>query len=535
MTIPQVVDGVTDADAAFMNQLVDAANQANAAFNGAGQITTAAITPALEGYGPLANMRAGIVNVLDSDDVAGDGVSDDTSGIASQLASLTSGGTLVFPAGSVYKGNPATRHVIPADCTVDARGATLVDVLFEPRARSAIIGARFTSAGVRTQKAIISTNNDETAVCIDQCIFDGFDSAVYLQGHTQTGEQQQIGWSVTNSEFLNCSYPLLIIRGDRLLIEGNRFSGNVSGNIMFFGGSRSRVIGNDVDGGVTGIAFIYNRSTSGRFAPFLQNLIASNRVAGFSEEGITFDVRGNSADNIGVVENGTVSATDVSGPTNRIELGASGWGSSPEALYYGYWAMFVTGALAGRVYRITSHPAGTGKFGFSDTDLADAEYAAITVGDRVIIGMPAIGNTIVGNTVDCASSVSEAAEYDGAGIVHWGNAFYSSIVGNTVMGGEITLRSLEGLTTATGSYTGVSGKAPVMNCSVQGNTVYQGNIRFGFKGYGGFAGSPTYQSIGCIAGGNVVASGSMIADAHQVVNADNVADGLSTANGGAFI
>jgi parallel beta-helix repeat protein len=65
MTIPQVVDGVTDADAAFMNQLVDAANQANAAFNGAGQITTAAITPALEGYGPLANMRAGVANVLD--------------------------------------------------------------------------------------------------------------------------------------------------------------------------------------------------------------------------------------------------------------------------------------------------------------------------------------------------------------------------------------------------------------------------------------------------------------------------------------
>ncbi len=58
MTIPQVVDGVTDADAAFMNQLVDAANQANAAFNGAGQITTAAITPALGAYEPLRDMQA---------------------------------------------------------------------------------------------------------------------------------------------------------------------------------------------------------------------------------------------------------------------------------------------------------------------------------------------------------------------------------------------------------------------------------------------------------------------------------------------
>lgn len=84
MTIPQVVDGVTDADAAFMNQLVDAANQANAAFNGAGQITTAAITPALEGYGPLANMRAGMFDPRDAG-ALGDGDHDDTSAILSKI------------------------------------------------------------------------------------------------------------------------------------------------------------------------------------------------------------------------------------------------------------------------------------------------------------------------------------------------------------------------------------------------------------------------------------------------------------------
>ena len=94
MTIPQVVDGVTDADAAFMNQLVDAANQANAAFNGAGQITTAAITPALEGYGPLANMRAGIVNVLDYLPVDPDlsGETDYTEELQAWLLAAKSGG-----------------------------------------------------------------------------------------------------------------------------------------------------------------------------------------------------------------------------------------------------------------------------------------------------------------------------------------------------------------------------------------------------------------------------------------------------------
>jgi nitrous oxidase accessory protein NosD len=100
MTIPQVVDGVTDADAAFMNQLVDAANQANAAFNGAGQITTAAITPALEGYGPLANMRAGRANIMDYNDHAGDGSTSINSLVSEMIADTTTDDVLEFPPGA---------------------------------------------------------------------------------------------------------------------------------------------------------------------------------------------------------------------------------------------------------------------------------------------------------------------------------------------------------------------------------------------------------------------------------------------------
>ena len=106
MTIPQVVDGVTDADAAFMNQLVDAANQANAAFNGAGQITTAAITPALEGYKPLDSLRAPHINALDFAGIDPTGATSSSAGLAAMATAAGAGQAqgysglpMIFPPG----------------------------------------------------------------------------------------------------------------------------------------------------------------------------------------------------------------------------------------------------------------------------------------------------------------------------------------------------------------------------------------------------------------------------------------------------
>jgi hypothetical protein len=303
---------------------------------------------------------------------------------------------------------------------------------------------------------------------------------------------------------------------------------------MFFGGSRSCVIANDIEGGVTGIAFIYNRSTASRFAPFVQHVVANNRVGGHSEEGITFDVRGNEASNIGCVEADAVASVDSSGGTNRVVLDAAGWSASPELAYYQYWMTFLSGALAGRSYRIDGHPEASARFDFPDTELTDADHGLIAPGDLVSIGVPALSNVITGNTVDCAASESEAADYGGAGIAHWGNVLFSAIAGNTVIDGEIVLRSLEGLAKPSPSYSDALGKAPVMHCAVSGNTVDRGNIRFGYKGYGDFTDNPSYQSIGCAATGNVVSGGSIIADAHQVIASGNVATSFETANGGAI-
>ena len=530
MSIPHVVDGETELDSELFNPWVD---HMNGLQTGALPIALAGIEGALGEYEPLVQAASRVRDVREWG-VVGDGVTDDTSKWATALSELIPGDRLVVPQGFVCVGNPATRHVFPADCTLDARGATLRDVLFEPRARSRFEGGRYTSAADKTKYAFQSGAGDDPGVSFHSCRFDSWSSGVFLQATIGNVEQRQYGWVIDDCDFEDCLFPLLVIRSDAIQVSYNRFVGNTTGNIMFFGGTNGRIIGNVTDGGVTGIAFIYHRSTVSRFSPISRNIVMGNEVRGHSEEGITFDVRGNEAANTGCVEVDTIASKSTSGSSNRVTLTASGWSASPEAVYYGYYMTFLDGALAGRAYKIAAHPAGTAMFDFSDTVLTDAEHALIDPGDRVTIGMPALGNVVSGNIVDASQSVSEAAEYEGVGISHWGNTLYSTIVGNTVVNGEIVFRTLEGITRASPTYADNSGKAPVMHCAVVGNTVDHSNIRFGFKGYGGFADSPSFQSIGNTAVGNVVIGGDMIADANQVERAGNVVGSYVTANGGAF-
>lgn len=78
MSIPYVIDGETDLDSTTINRWIENINT----------VPLGSITGALEGYGPLANMRAGELNLLDAGAV-GDGVSDDTAAIQAALASGT--------------------------------------------------------------------------------------------------------------------------------------------------------------------------------------------------------------------------------------------------------------------------------------------------------------------------------------------------------------------------------------------------------------------------------------------------------------
>jgi len=222
MTIPQVVDGVTDADAAFMNQLVDAANQANAAFNGAGQITTAAITPALEGYGPLNHMRSGVANILDYNANAGDGSTSINSIISEMMADTTTGDVLEFPAGA---------YLLTAQWTVSSPRT----IIFRPGATVTLANGvndnmmRIQVPGVVVQGGVFEANGDNqtgdrNGIIIGHkdavgCVIDGVtvNNAKYMGIRSYAARTRIINCEVNESKYMGIMVqaPSPISSGDQ--------------------------------------------------------------------------------------------------------------------------------------------------------------------------------------------------------------------------------------------------------------------------------------------------------------------------------
>lgn len=157
-------------------------------------------------------------------------------------------------------------------------------------------------------------------VTISGCEFNGYTTqAVYVQKPVDSSTPNQI--RVERCSFVNCTgTAVLVDRASDCLVAFNRFRG-CTYNLVVRGGSRNRVIGNTIDGGTTGIAFVYEKVASGS-TPARQNVIVGNTVHS-SEAAITFDVKGNDAANFplpadlfwgNVIADNTVDATDATDP-----------------------------------------------------------------------------------------------------------------------------------------------------------------------------------------------------------------------------
>lgn len=132
MSLAYVVDGETELDSALFNPWVD---HMNGLQTGAIPIALPGIAGALEEYGPLANMRAGVVNVLDWG-AKGDGTSDDTAAFDAALAHIGErGGRLILPPRVYY---------LPHGIVENIPGLSVVGLgtrYFTPSSHSAQIGA----------------------------------------------------------------------------------------------------------------------------------------------------------------------------------------------------------------------------------------------------------------------------------------------------------------------------------------------------------------------------------------------------------
>lgn len=420
----------------------------------------------------------GIVNVRVYGAV-GDGVTDDTAAIQAAIDAIgeSVGGALWIPDGRYFC--PSSIE-LPEDVSMIGSGYhSVIDgasITFNSRCR--IESLQFSGNG--SGKALVSGTDDvcKNAV-IRGCWFDALDTGIYLE--RGPASKQSEGVQILNNVFAECTTSAVFaIRANGALVQGNVMGYAGSRPIQFYGGQRNRIIGNRVTAGITGIGFIFQRSTAGVAGTPIGNVIANNIVEGYTEEGITFDCRGNVAADISVVDWDEIASTSG---TNQIVLDHANWADAGSP-FAGYAAVFISGALQGTVCTISAQSGAT-----LTTDLSTTELGKIVAGDEVVIGLPAYGNLISGNHVDGRNGTS--------GIVLWGNALGNSITGNTVLGSNagISLSSLSSLIRASNNVTGNTGRAPVAFNTVVGNTLMRTVIQDQFYDYGSDAYSPGDDTV----------------------------------------
>jgi hypothetical protein len=360
----------------------------------------------------------------------GDGVSDDRAAItAAAKDAVAAGQRVYFPAGS-YR---------------------LAGTL------SAVAGAYYYGpSGVTLQ-----TVSDVFAA--SGCTFDGFTFASYGSA-TAIKIGQTPAYTptlVTGVTVKNCSFVagstqytrsrIIVFLGHDCVIDHNTFTGTAAsgGNIQVIGGKRNRITNNTITGGTTAILFMWSRTGNGGQPDSVieDNVVTGNVYSGYSEEGISFDLKA-SAPDCGAFEYDAVKT--VSG--QQITLS-----SLPFPSYLGFDIVFVDGKLAGRTRTITAQSG--------NVFTVSGSLSGAAAGDHVEIAAPYKHNYVAGNT----GTSLQAGGY--SAILLYGLCFGNTVENNTVVQGKIKVQSLDNTAVATGSATGAPGRAPCGFNTVTNNTV----------------------------------------------------------------
>jgi hypothetical protein len=291
---------------------------------------------------------------------------------------------------------------------------------------------------------------------------------------TNSGRQVVIhgdGNTVRDCTFGPNSWTALMIEvGSHNVINANTFKGTPGSgsSIQVTGGGFNQITNNTITGGVTAIAFTWSRDLSGGGpASVIQgNQVTGNVYSGYTEEGISFDCHGNSADDCPAFEYDTIAS--VSGQAVTLS-------NLPFPNYVGYDIAFVDGGLRSRTRTIT------GQSGHVFTVAGSLTGAA--PGDHVVICAPFQNNYVAYNTGTDAVSNSDPF----SAIILYGLGFGNVIEHNTVVTGKITVDCIDYTAVATGSATGTHGRCAMGYNTVQYNDVQDvhGSIRLIYYALGG--------------------------------------------------
>ena len=396
-----------------------------------------------------------------------DGLTDDRAAIAKAAAAAVAAGQKVyFPAGTYRIAGPMSAF---AGASYYGTGATLqLQGPIAGASRTTFEGLQFQCYGATVALTIGSKTAAVTNMTVKNCTF--------------AAGSGQFTWS-----------RIIVFRGSKCVIDRNTFTGTKGsgGNIQVLGGADNQITNNTITGGTTSILFMWSRSSNGGAADSIiqHNTVAGNTYSGFSEEGISFDIKANSANDCGALEYDTIKA--VSGQTLTLS-------SVAFPAYTGFEIVFVDGKLAGKTRTITAQA--------NPNFTVTGSLAGAAAGDHVVIGAVYKHNTVSGNTGSASGSYPA--------ILLYGLCFGNTVRDNTLVTGKISVRSLDNTPVATGNATRVAGRAPCGFNTIQNNTMQDtatGKVTLEYVAFSGSTYAP-YVTQGNNVLGNTVA---LISGANQ--------------------
>lgn len=421
----------------------------------------------------------------DSYGAKGDGETDERTAIQAAINAVQNagGGTVYFPYG-VYLVNAGNLSVNNNNVFLVGDNATLKTTAgkyISLYSCGVVTGFRFESVYIR-----IPYNADfsQRGCWITENYFDsGGSFGVYVEhGYDQNPSRIFI----ERNFFKNRAYVLFGQGFTYSSFSNNLIENGGKRNVEVMGGYYSKYCNNIINGGITGISFLANRSVN-RIQGFHDNVISGNIIRGISEEPISFDLRGNNPGRCGSIVQGTVSSHSVPGRYIVPSFTMASYG------YISNFVCFLDGKLAGRIYKNIDMGAGGNSYIQLDTD---CDASLITDGDAFVVVVPAYRNIISENVI-----ASPATGGSGSGIILWGNSFENIISDNSLNDSAINLVSL------TGIVDGVYG--PVNNNLIECNKVFSSSLAVQYQDLGGGV-YTTYPSYGNRCINNDIIKGNLI-------------------------
>ncbi len=452
----------------------------------------------------------------------------DDAGVGAALTAAAAAADKIVKFSSNY--TPASRITIPDNVTIFSENGALITSSgttsgFLLGNNSRITGFRFTGA---RPIALISATAITTPSTINCNSFTDITSqAIYDQ--STADNTIHTGLTVQWNNFQKNAYAMWFTRIANFIISDNYLVGSTNRNIEYHGARNSQFLRNYISGGVTGIAGLADSQYNRIQATFIDNVIADNYLSGITEEAISYDANGDSGANSTFIDQFDVTSTSGSWNSSpRVLVGCTSCSGLLSAGVSGYALTWITGANAGKswvaVATANTAPASAGTTIYiqlrttslsSEDNINATEFAAISAGDKVVIGHQAINNKILRNWIDNSRT----------GILLWGMGYKNTIAGNIVTrmtsGGSefvshaIGIRSLCGVVNST-KYVNPNTVTTILCGPSDYNEVFNNTTDDEIA-----VGGKSYQTLGNTVGVNVVESnqlynniGSIISEAY---------------------